>query len=284
MYSFSNLPPRSLFSGVKGIYMIECLPNGKKYIGQSINLYARLRAHLVNLKSNKRVNKHLRAAYLKYGQDAFSITILDVGIFSGDLNRAEKFYIDKYNTTDRSHGYNMCYFNDKGAPRYIESYHQRVTNSAKKIGRADAQVIRELYKEGYDNLEIRTIYKLNKSYLSNILSNKSWKDSTYLKPTPKQRGQFTFEQRKAIDSYLRDGKSMLEIIEIEGVNWSRISRYISFKNSSKRPKINTLVLNKSTGIFYNSISEAAKAETIKVSKLAQWLKFPKRNKSSLILA
>lgn len=60
-----------------GVYSIFNLENGKRYVGSSINIYNRLYEHLHNLRNNKAHNRHLQAAWNKYGEDSFKFNILE---------------------------------------------------------------------------------------------------------------------------------------------------------------------------------------------------------------
>ena len=73
---------------MKGIYKITNTANGNVYIGQAVNINARVASHINNLKSNNHVNKHLQNAWNKYGQDSFVFSVF-VGIFFG-LNPASR--------------------------------------------------------------------------------------------------------------------------------------------------------------------------------------------------
>ena len=55
------------------IYMLICRINGKRYIGQSINIKRRLNDH----KWNKRCTSIISKAIAKYGWDAFDKTVLE---------------------------------------------------------------------------------------------------------------------------------------------------------------------------------------------------------------
>lgn len=55
-----------------GIYEIQCLANGKAYIGSSVNIRRRLRVHIWALKTGRHENPKLQSAWDKYGADAFS--------------------------------------------------------------------------------------------------------------------------------------------------------------------------------------------------------------------
>lgn len=60
-----------------GVYMIRNVLNQKCYIGSSANLSRRLRDHLNCLNKQTHQNKHLQAAYNKYGQKSFEFAILE---------------------------------------------------------------------------------------------------------------------------------------------------------------------------------------------------------------
>lgn len=59
-----------------GVYRFTNMANNKKYIGISRNLTARKHAHYSMLKRNIHKNKHLQAAWNKYGEGSFKYEIL----------------------------------------------------------------------------------------------------------------------------------------------------------------------------------------------------------------
>jgi len=79
-------------SNLSGIYLITCLPNQKKYIGSSKNIYYRLRRHLSDLRKNRHSNPILQNCFNKYGEDCLTTQILEQG--GGDLIQKEKQWID----------------------------------------------------------------------------------------------------------------------------------------------------------------------------------------------
>lgn len=88
-----------------GVYSIQNVNNGKRYIGCSTNIYGRWANHRYMLKNHKHENSHLQGAYDKYGADSFEYTILEE-CSSNVLQQREEYWITYYNS--KKQGYNMC--------------------------------------------------------------------------------------------------------------------------------------------------------------------------------
>lgn len=96
-----------------GIYMIRCTANGKIYIGSAINLLRRWRCHKSNLRSNTHYNEHLQRAWNKYGEQAFTMTVLEK-CNCHILRDREQFYLDAWQPFDEK-GFNIARQVDKPA-------------------------------------------------------------------------------------------------------------------------------------------------------------------------
>ena len=93
---------------IPGIYQIRNKTTNKIYIGQSIDIYRRWKAHLSCLRRNLHENTLLQNAWNKYGETDFEFTILRICEPDyADLNKWETFYIQEKNALDRTVGYNI---------------------------------------------------------------------------------------------------------------------------------------------------------------------------------
>ena len=102
-----------------GIYMLTCRVNGKRYIGQSINIKRRLNEH----KKDKSFAPIISRAVAKYGWDAFDKTVLEFCPVE-KLDEKEIYYIAKlkpeYNLSKGGGGPKGC----KPSPETIELLRQ----------------------------------------------------------------------------------------------------------------------------------------------------------------
>jgi len=80
-----------------GIYSIFCTSNNKHYVGQSINIEARIKAHINKLKANKHHSPYLQNAYNVYGINSFIFDVVEYCDVC-ELEEKEQFYIEKYNS------------------------------------------------------------------------------------------------------------------------------------------------------------------------------------------
>jgi group I intron endonuclease len=92
-----------------GIYALINASNGKRYVGQSIDIERRWRGHVNELRSNRHGNSHLTNAWRVYGESAFSMEILQIcEPNKKTMASAEQFWIDKFDVTNRDKGYNIA--------------------------------------------------------------------------------------------------------------------------------------------------------------------------------
>ncbi len=89
-----------------GIYKIEHIISGKKYIGSSIDALTRMRKHKEKLNRNEHPNKVLQNAWNKYRQPAFKFSLLLI-CDKKDLLFYEQKIINVYKSAIKPFGYNI---------------------------------------------------------------------------------------------------------------------------------------------------------------------------------
>lgn len=95
-----------------GIYVIENKVNGKKYVGQSVNILLEWRVNHKNpLLRDKHHNIHLQRAWNKYGESNFEHKIIHV-CSEEELTNLEIFYIKELNAHQTLGGYNISWGGD----------------------------------------------------------------------------------------------------------------------------------------------------------------------------
>lgn len=89
-----------------GIYKIENLTNGNKYIGQSVHIEKRWSTEKTNAfnKDNPEYNYPLQRAFRKYGLDNFSFEVIEQ-CSREELNKKERYWISYYDSF--YNGYNQ---------------------------------------------------------------------------------------------------------------------------------------------------------------------------------
>jgi hypothetical protein len=79
---------------MKGIYKIVNSQNGKIYVGSSLDIKLRWRKHKAALRSGRHRNAHLQSSWNLYGEETFSLSVLDQVSEECCIFEAEQHYID----------------------------------------------------------------------------------------------------------------------------------------------------------------------------------------------
>jgi len=113
-----------------GIYALVNVANGKRYVGQSIDLDRRRCDHFASLRGGYCRNVHLQRAFSGYGEHEFEWRILEECELDM-LDVRERTWISYYNSTDAQNGYNLEF---GGNLKKIVSKESRAKLSAALMG------------------------------------------------------------------------------------------------------------------------------------------------------
>lgn len=174
------------------IYKITNLVNGKIYIGQTVvSEPQRWQSHIWNAYNNpKNDSPYLCNAIKKYGRENFKREILEEVNSLEELNNKEIFYIQKYNTTNPSIGYNISI----GGEGHIKYSSEDILNLYKKfhsvgrvaieLGAARNTIAKRLKSMGVETYN-KTIYQysLDGDFIASFSSFSQAKKETKL-PLP----------------------------------------------------------------------------------------------------
>jgi group I intron endonuclease len=97
----------------RGIYKIINVINNKFYVGSAVDFTVRKRKHWWELRRGTHRNKHLQAAWLKYGEPAFTFVIVEELPLDADVLAAENVWLKEH--VGKEYCYNIA--TDATAPQ-----------------------------------------------------------------------------------------------------------------------------------------------------------------------
>ncbi|MDR0676769.1 MAG: GIY-YIG nuclease family protein [Elusimicrobiota bacterium] len=274
-----------------GIYKIENLINGKKYIGQAKNIRMRWQEE----KKLKKITRLLKEDIKKYNINNFSFEVLEE---TNDLNNREKYWIAFYNSFNE--GYNLTtggsfhteihestikILKEKSSGKNNARYGIKLTNEEKqKI----SNVLKEKYKNGLINsrlgkhLSEETKEKLRIKQIGKYIGGKS----------PRAKKVICLETNEIFDSISKAAiwcniKSSADIstccknksitagihpITNERLHWKYYDDFINNNIKFKKEKLRKKVICLETNEIFDSISEAGRTKKIDISFLCKCCK------------
>jgi len=97
----------------RGIYKIINVVNNKFYVGSAVDFTVRKRKHWWMLRKGTHANKHLQAAWLKYGEPSFTFVIVEELPADADVLAAENVWLKEH--VGKEYCYNVA--TDATAPQ-----------------------------------------------------------------------------------------------------------------------------------------------------------------------
>jgi group I intron endonuclease len=88
------------------IYKIECLENGKVYIGQTKNLRKRWDEHKYELRKGVHHSTHMQRAWTKFGEENFKFSVIEE-CSTENADTSEKKWISFYDSANKLKGFNL---------------------------------------------------------------------------------------------------------------------------------------------------------------------------------
>lgn len=76
------------------VYVIQNLLHGSAYVGSSVNLDARIKTHIRDLRRNTHFCDHLQRAWNKYGEEAFAVKLAYEAKNQDDVRAVEQELLD----------------------------------------------------------------------------------------------------------------------------------------------------------------------------------------------
>ena len=208
-----------------GIYRITNTINGKTYIGKTgVNFGDRWDCHRAQLEGGYHDNRHLQAAWDKYGKDAFEFAIVEVVRDVGLLNELEQRYIKEYQ--DVGLCYNMRSGGDGGSylgKHLSEDTKRRIgeKNRAHMLGhKASDETKRKMsqsQKKRYESWSDEDRTRWGKK-VSECSSGYKWSEES-----KKRFSQTQQERPNGATLTADDVREIRRLHEMEGLTYSEIS-------------------------------------------------------------
>ena len=178
------------------IYIIKNTVNNKVYVGQTkVSVEQRWKEHLRHASYGKQV---INRAMKKYGIDKFYIEILETCTLDM-LDTREIYYINLYDSTNKSKGYNVSIGGN--TPRY------------KKIVLNISEIV-DLYTNKLITLEeIAKKFKVSRYIISSELNNAG----ISIRCRYESSSKFNKIPKELLDKYLQEGKSIRKAAKLANI-------------------------------------------------------------------
>lgn len=168
-----------------GIYEIRNKSNGKVYIGSSIKIEQRWGEHRRSLTAGTHGNGHLKSAWLKYGADSFSFSVIEYVPDILMLIVREQYWIDARDASGNN-GYNI---NPTAASQLGKKHSEqgRRNMALAQTGRKHSNETRALMSIAQKSLN-KTLSEEQRSVISHAQTGRSHSQETRKKMSASRMG------------------------------------------------------------------------------------------------
>lgn len=230
-----------------GVYTIENVVNGKKYIGSTSNYKRRFSTHKTRLNAGRHENSYLQNTFNSYGLKSLKFEILeslDRNHFGDDdeyrdaLMRREIYWAEFYKTHNRKYGYNLAPIRRGGIMseelkkkmsllhRGENSHHAILTDNQVKM-------ICQGIMNGEKSKNLAKKYGVKPQAISCIKSGKTWRHITKNLDKDIKNPMITASKCEEVCRLLEQGKTHLEIFKLTGVSTDRVRKIGQNKTYAK---------------------------------------------------
>jgi len=97
---------------LQGVYIIRNIVNSKIYVGSSKDIEKRWLTHKWELLKHRHGNKHLQAAWDRYGESNFIFSFVEPVLSPTELSEREQSWLDSSQSYISDYGYNQARYAD----------------------------------------------------------------------------------------------------------------------------------------------------------------------------
>ncbi len=118
---------------ISGVYQIVNKVSEKRYVGYASNIRQRIKGHCSDLSLNQHPNNYLQKAWKKYGENAFTFSVLEE-CSKERLCIREDYWVKVLKVCDRYFGYNIKDTDPNGKPGHSQETCNKlsISNKGKK--------------------------------------------------------------------------------------------------------------------------------------------------------
>ena len=242
-----------------GIYKITNTKNDKVYIGQSVDIKARITRHKNFFHPNDysyntiklELNMPIHKAMKKYGEKYFTFDILEL-CSRECLDERERYWIFYYKSNNRLYGYNVT---PGGLGQDFKGGELSFTN---KITKEESDIIKKCLKKGMKAIDILEIIP-NATFgiIFSIKRGQSWYDEKEIYPLNDRYSDCKFNSDKVIEirKKFSEGVTIKELADEYQVDYSVISKLVYGKTYSHLPIYERKVKYKRKNVLVRKYSD-----------------------------